>query len=223
MENLEYSFNAGAGKIYSSKKIAVAGICVFLAIIVIVTILINPFKGSTSLTQNTLPKNTTSIFPNGSAPANRTITINSSTTNKTTSCKNESIFINKTINPYNNTKFVEIVAPNKTYVINISQTNATQYLKINLSLYSGRNVSAGILTNSGLANAIVRNPIDIKNFSIIYFGTIDKNFSIDKNISGLSVGKNYIVFYNKNATFGSPLEIKHLSYSYSIEKQECVK
>ena len=222
MENPEDPFKIETEKAHSSKKIAVAGICILLSIAVIAIILINPFKSSTSLTPNSLPKNTTSVLPNNTIHTNKTITTNSSITNKTASCKNETIFLNKTATPYNNTKFVEFIIPNKTYEINISQPNATQYLTINLSVHSERNVSAGILTSGGLANAIRRSPIEIKFFSIIYFGNISENYSINENITKLPVGENYIVFYNQNATFGVPVEINHLSYTYRIKKQECV-
>lgn len=218
MENPEDPFKIETEKAHSSKKIAVAGICIFFAIVVIAIMLINPFKNSTNLAPNSLPKNRTSVLPNNTIQTNKTTT-NSSMTNKTTSCKNETVFLNKTLTLYNKTKIAKFIISNKTYAINISQPNATQYLTINLSVYSKRNISAGILTSGGLANAIRRSPIEIKFFSVVYFGNINGNYSINENITKLPVGENYIVFYNQNATFGVPVEIEHLSYTYMIKKK----
>jgi hypothetical protein len=217
MENSEDPFKIEPEKTHPSKKIAVAGIYIFLAVLLISIVFINSYKSSTTIS---LPKNTKTVFSNNSIQANSTN--NSSTANRTTSCKNETVFINKTTSIFNNMPFSDFILPNRTYIINISQPNATQYLAINLSILSNRNITAGILTSGGLANATEKEPFDVKMFSTIYFGNINGNYSSTENISKLPVGENYVVFYNKNATLGAVVEIKHLGYTYLIKKQECV-
>ncbi len=208
MDNPEDPFKIEIKKAHSSKQIAVVGIFLFLAIAIVLMAIINPFKSQTNLTTNSFAKNITSVFSNNSIQPNKT---------NLTVCQNKSVIENGTFSIFNKSQY-NYILPSNALIVNISMpANLTKYLMLYGSFNSSRNIPAGIMTSGGLANAIKIRPINIKAFSIIYFGS-NKTYPIDKNISILPLGNNHLVFYN-NHTNAVSIGISKLNFTYQyLEK-----
>jgi hypothetical protein len=208
MDNPEDPFKIEIKREHSGKQIAVVGIFLLLAIAIVLIAIINPFKSQTNLTTNSFVKNATSVFSNNSIQSNKT---------NLTVCQNKSVIENGTFSIFNKNQY-NYILPSNVFIVNISMpANLTKYLMIYGSFNSSRNIPAGIMTSGGLANAIKTSPINIKAFSIIYLGS-NKTYSIDKNISMLPIGNNYIIFYN-NHTNTVSIGISKLNFTYQyLEK-----